>query len=183
MPFLHHKGNNISKQLVYKNYFQASIGKVSSKELWNYFGFQGEFPQIEEDYLSTVECFDEEFLEIVDSLKNNYSLAILSNDVWEWSRQLLEKFDLMKYFDHILISGDIGLRKPERKIYLHLLQKLDCKGEECVFVDDRLNNLKTAADLGIKTIRFIRKDKKTPFCSEFEVSNFKELECVIDRFY
>ena len=82
-----------------------------------------------------------------------------------------------------MISGNVGFRKPDLKIFELLLEKIQSPPENCVFVDDNLNNINAASQLGIKTIRFIRKNVKTPFCSEFEISSFPELLFVLKNYY
>jgi putative hydrolase of the HAD superfamily len=55
-------------------------------------------------------------------------------------------------WDAIVLSEQIGVRKPDPRIYLHTLDRLQLSGEECVFVDDHAVNLPPAEALGIHTI-------------------------------
>lgn len=55
---------------------------------------------------------------------------------------------------HIFCSFDLGLLKPDLKIYETILQKLGCHAEEVIFVDDKEKNTKAAASLGIHAITF-----------------------------
>jgi len=95
---------------------------------------------------------------------------------------LRNKFEINDLFKTIIISGDVGLRKPDKRIFLLLLEKIQSSPEECVFIDDNLYNLETASRLGIKTVRFIQKSVKIPSCSEFEISSFSELKMVLENF-
>ncbi len=52
-------------------------------------------------------------------------------------------------FDEVVISGEVGMRKPDAEIYHHTLDLLKVKPEESVFVDDLAHNIKAAADLGM----------------------------------
>ena len=52
-------------------------------------------------------------------------------------------------FDEVVISGEVGMRKPDADIYHHTLDLLKVKPEESVFVDDLAHNIKAAADLGM----------------------------------
>ncbi len=56
-------------------------------------------------------------------------------------------------FDAVVISGDVGLRKPDPEIYLLAAAKIGLDPAECVFVDDLPGNLKPAARLGMAVIR------------------------------
>jgi putative hydrolase of the HAD superfamily len=52
-------------------------------------------------------------------------------------------------FDAIVISGEVGMRKPEPAIFHHALELLDVAPGETVFVDDLRVNILAAAELGL----------------------------------
>jgi len=56
-------------------------------------------------------------------------------------------------FDVVVISGEVGMRKPEPEIFAHTLRLLGLRPEECVFVDDLAHNVAAAAALGIVGVR------------------------------
>jgi len=85
--------------------------------------------------------------------KKGYKIAILS-DQWHISRRALIKKKYMKRFDKVIISCDVGMRKPSIKIYKFILQKLSLPPHSTVFIDNREWNLKPAKKLGMKTILF-----------------------------
>ena len=101
----------------------------------------------------------------------------------DWSNFLRNKFNLNDIFNVVVISGEVGHRKPDKRIYHFLLDRIQVPPENCVFIDDKLENLSAASELGIKTIRFIRNASKIGFCSEFEISSFLELKKVLKNFY
>jgi putative hydrolase of the HAD superfamily len=61
--------------------------------------------------------------------------------------------DLHEKFDAIVISGEVGLRKPDPVIYQLILDKLDVPAERAVFVDDAPINVDAATALGMRAIR------------------------------
>jgi putative hydrolase of the HAD superfamily len=63
--------------------------------------------------------------------------------------------NVMSYFDKIYESYKMGMRKPESRIYEHIIKDLDLIPNETVFLDDLGMNLKTAKQLGINTIKVI----------------------------
>jgi putative hydrolase of the HAD superfamily len=73
------------------------------------------------------------------------STALLSNS-WgnEYPRQLWADM-----FDAVLISGEVGLRKPEPEFYLLAARELGLSPEECVFVDDLAINIRGAVAIGM----------------------------------
>lgn len=61
--------------------------------------------------------------------------------------------DLMDaYFDTVVISAEVGLRKPDPAIWLLACDRLGLSPGECVFVDDLQRNLDVAAELGMATV-------------------------------
>lgn len=56
-------------------------------------------------------------------------------------------------FDAVVISGEVGMRKPEAEIYLHAAQALARAPEDCVFVDDLGPNVKAAVAVGMIGVR------------------------------
>ncbi|TXT60687.1 MAG: putative Haloacid dehalogenase domain protein hydrolase [Promethearchaeota archaeon] len=174
-PFLKQRDPHIQEDELYKEYFKASRGTFASKDFWENIGFKQEYPEIEQQYLNSVSCLDDQFIEWIPKFKEYYRVALLSNDVEEWSKFLLQKYNITRHFEKIIISGEVGFRKPGVEIFEYFLEITNASPSRCVFVDDRLANLKASAEVGMNTIRFIRKDSKTPFCSEFEVGSFQEL--------
>ena len=57
-----------------------------------------------------------------------------------------------KMFDGIVISGNCGYAKPERKMYLHILRTHKLNPRNCIFIDDQAENIATAKQVGIATI-------------------------------
>ncbi|HEX6261777.1 MAG TPA: HAD family phosphatase [Actinomycetota bacterium] len=75
--------------------------------------------------------------------------ALISNS---WGLHYYPHDLLAELFDEILISGQVGLRKPEDEIYLLAARGLGLEPPECVFVDDVEINLHTAERLGMRTL-------------------------------
>ncbi|WP_017575194.1 HAD family hydrolase [Nocardiopsis kunsanensis] len=55
-------------------------------------------------------------------------------------------------FDEVVISGEVGMRKPEERIYLHTCERLGLRPQDCVFIDDLERNVRTAEGLGMAGI-------------------------------
>lgn len=56
-------------------------------------------------------------------------------------------------FDVVVISGEVGMRKPDAEIFHHTLGLMDLRAGDCVFVDDLPHNIAAAADLGLVGVR------------------------------
>jgi putative hydrolase of the HAD superfamily len=69
---------------------------------------------------------------------------------------------LGELFDGVVISGEVGIRKPSRQIYVLGAEAIDTAAEECVFVDDLEFNLKPARELGMAAIHHTSADETVP---------------------
>jgi putative hydrolase of the HAD superfamily len=93
---------------------------------------------------------------ILSRLKNSqrYQMAALNNESLELNLYRIEKFHLREYFSNFFSSSFLGLRKPGREIYDKVLQITQREPAECLFIDDRMQNLEQAEVLGISTIHY-----------------------------
>ena len=97
----------------------------------------------------------EEMINLIKSLKNNwYTLAILSNSDLLNAENFKKKW-WYSYFDYLVLSHEVWVIKPEKKIYKLILDKLILPAEECIFIDDQKDVLIPAKEMGMTTIHFI----------------------------
>jgi putative hydrolase of the HAD superfamily len=150
-PFVEEKGGTTDVSKIEMLYNSTSLGNMSSAELWKAVGLD---PGLEDEYLQRYKLNDglTNFLEAVNS--QGYEVWCLSNDISEWSKKLRARFGLDKYVRGFVISGDVGVRKPEQAIFAHLIGQLTVSPRDAVFVDDQRRNLDVAAALGFSTILF-----------------------------
>lgn len=80
------------------------------------------------------------------------STAALTNN---WKSDGQDRHGLRPFFDAFVESSIVGLRKPDPRIYHHVLDQLGAQPEEAVFLDDIGANLKGARALGITTIKVV----------------------------
>lgn len=85
--------------------------------------------------------------------------ALLSNFSTDL-RRLLHQQDLLRRFDHIVISAEIGVMKPHAAAYQAVLDLLALPGTACIFVDDQPDNVTAAQALGMQGLVF----DQTPAC-------------------
>jgi putative hydrolase of the HAD superfamily len=81
-------------------------------------------------------------------------LGMLSNGVPEIVARIRSDRDLPSLFDAVVISYEVQLAKPEPEIYRVTLDRLGVAPGAALFVDDRLENIDTARELGIETLHF-----------------------------
>ena len=114
-----------------------------------------------------------------------YKLGVIANQK-QGLKNRLEKFGVLKYFDIVLASEEVGVSKPNRKIFELALSKVNCKANECFMIGDRLDNdIVPANQIGIKTI-WIRQGltKYQPIklgraYSNFVVSSLSEIKDIL----
>jgi putative hydrolase of the HAD superfamily len=75
--------------------------------------------------------------------------AVLSNS---WGQTLYPRERLDEICDEVLLSGEVGLRKPDPAIFRLALDRLGVEGRTAVFVDDHPGHLEPAAELGMATV-------------------------------
>ncbi len=86
--------------------------------------------------------------------RNGLAVWCLSNDVGRWSDKLRSNHCLETLLNGSVISGDVGVRKPDNAIYEILIHSSGCRIEDILFVDDREKNVITSRQLGMETIMF-----------------------------
>ena len=84
--------------------------------------------------------------------KKTYRLFGLTNWSGETFPIALKRFSFLADFEGIIVSGDEKLIKPDREIYLLLLTRYNLKAENSLFIDDNINNINAAIELGFHTI-------------------------------
>jgi glucose-1-phosphatase len=153
----------LSEQAVFDNF---EIGQLSEKEFR-----QKVCREIKED-LSDNEFdriwnrllldYPAKNIQIIQALKKSHRLFLLSNTNSIHYRAYapqLEKTHGVSFsdlFEKVWLSHELGCRKPDEKIYNHVLEDANIKAEETLFADDTLSNLQAAEKLHIKTLHVER---------------------------
>lgn len=95
-----------------------------------------------------------EIFRLIKNLKINYEIALLSDNFDDMTKTIRKNLDLKRYFDLVIFSNEIGLIKRKNEVYRHIIRKLRCKPTECVFIDDKKENIERTGRLGINGILF-----------------------------
>ena len=171
--------------LVFKkdNYVATSSDEINAQNIENLFNHiddQKLFIDIKEklnlnndEIKKALPCIPSKFekfsklWEILPKIKKQYKLAVINNGNSIAIKCWKEKFDFA-IFDLYINSGEVGIRKPDPKIYLLACEKLRVKSEECLFMDDTLENIEVAKKLGMKTLWWNKKENKDKLLIEFK---------------
>jgi putative hydrolase of the HAD superfamily len=100
---------------------------------------------------------DQTMLDAVRAAKRaGVRTGLISNS---WGHGRYDRTLFPELFDGVVISGDVGVRKPDPRIYELGAEAVDLPPSACVFVDDLPGNLKPARELGMATVRHVRTDQ------------------------
>lgn len=99
--------------------------------------------------------FYDDAREGVRRLGEKYHLGLLS-DAMPSIRRVMENAGYMDLFDAAVISCEVAATKPDERMYRAIAEKLEAAPENCVFIDDRINNLEGARRFGMRAIHMAR---------------------------
>jgi epoxide hydrolase-like predicted phosphatase len=100
---------------------------------------------------------DQTMLDAVRAAKRaGVRTGLISNS---WGHGRYNRTLFPELFHGVVISGDVGVRKPDPRIYELGAEAVDLPPSACVFVDDLPGNLKPARELGMATVRHVRAEQ------------------------
>jgi putative hydrolase of the HAD superfamily len=117
--------------------------------------------------------------EVLGELRNRYHLAAVSDGQHAYAYQELHAVGLLDYFDPIVVSGELGYRKPDRRLYGRALSRMNLSPWEVLFVGDSLyRDIYGAKRMGIKTVWFKNRengDERRKAEPDYIIYDFREL--------
>jgi epoxide hydrolase-like predicted phosphatase len=105
------------------------------------------------------DVLDEKLIDHVQSLKKTYKVGLLSNAWMNIRKNLSAWHGFVDVFDVSIFSSEVGLRKPDERIFRMILDRLGVEAQEAVFIDDFAENIAGADKLGIHTIQFRNREQ------------------------
>ena len=93
-----------------------------------------------------------QLLDYISSLKKQYKISILSNIANNWIRDELLSSNDQSLFDDMLFSFEVGITKPDKRIFELACQRLGVRPDEAVLVDDIESYCLAAKEFGMKAI-------------------------------
>jgi len=145
----------IRHQLLFEDFER---GKITFKDYLKHLIFFKKRAFTLEDFqefiFSAVKPYPEMLTLMAESkAQHSYKLGILSNEGQELAIQRFQKFPFFKeHIDFYIVSGFVGFRKPDPRIYQLALNISQTTPQEILYIDDRATNLEPAKNLGIQTI-------------------------------
>lgn len=118
-------------------------------------------------------------IDLLKYLQEKYSLHIITNGFAEVQWIKLEKSGLRPFFEHIIISEEVGTQKPDKEIFEVALSKAGTKADECIMIGDNyMTDIVGAKAAGLDQIYFnpLRRKRNGPVTYEVhELGRIKEI--------
>jgi HAD superfamily hydrolase (TIGR01509 family) len=140
---------------------QYEIGAVSDQEFRNVVKTLSNQPltddQIDQAWTKMLQDIPKDRVDFILELKKSYRIFLLSNTNhihqlrFEPYFEKLYGFPFSGLFERIYYSHDEGIRKPDSEAFTNVLEKSELIASESLFIDDSLENIKTADRVGMKT--------------------------------
>ncbi len=137
---------------------RAQLGEIRTQDLWEQVGRKlnlspDELPWLADAFFAG-DRLDTDLLDFVRSLRPRYKTGVISNAWDDLIRFMTERWQMADAFDHIIGSADVGLMKPDPRIFRLSLRGLGVEPQEAVFIDDNQANVEGARAAGLHAIRF-----------------------------
>lgn len=136
---------------------RASIGEIDVKEHWKAVAQRlklkkDEIAEFEAEFFAG-DVLDLSIINYIRLLRPRFKTGLISN-AWSDMRDYLVGKKIDDAFDTLTISAEVGIAKPEAKIYHLALEQAQVKANEAVFVDDVPANIEACQQVGMKGILF-----------------------------
>jgi putative hydrolase of the HAD superfamily len=131
-----------------------------------------------EERRKTLKLFSDS-IPLLTVLKTKYRLSLVTNGPSDVQRNEIEWLNIEKYFDDIIVSGEVGYAKPDPRIFKVLLTKLKITPSQIIYVgNSQEHDIKGAKKAELKTIWINRKNERllpeTPK-PDYEITTLSEL--------
>ena len=139
---------------------ESTLGRVRPEKIWQ--DLAEDLSLSPDALIKFQEAFwegdriDLELLDYLQSQRSDYQTALLTNAWVDARESLAEQYQIIEgvSVDHILISSELGVAKPDQRIYHILADTIRCDFEQILFVDDFIENIEAAEALGMHTIHY-----------------------------
>jgi putative hydrolase of the HAD superfamily len=114
---------------------------------------------------ANVGVVDPEMIELVRALRQQVTVALLSNGTTRLRRDL-HVLDLLDEFDHVANTAEIGVAKPDAGAFTHVCEAVGLPPSRVAFIDDLEVNVLGATEVGMRAHRFTGSDDARRFLAE-----------------
>lgn len=137
-----------------------------------------------QEFMSYVRV-DNSATQVLNELHSKYQIGLVSNfAIPECVHQLLEREQINRFFDVVVVSGAINKRKPNPAIFTHALELMKVSASEAIFVGDTVDaDIKGPKDVGMKTVYIDRRPQKDleQVQPDYTIKSLSELPDVLKK--
>ncbi len=138
--------------------YVASVGNLDEHGLEREIGILLRLtPEQVREYMNdmwSAYTFDQEFAQFIKTLRPAYKTATISNAWPDARKENAWRFQLDELVDRLFYSSEEGMIKPDLRLYRRVLEVLDVRPEEALYIDDSAPNIYIARRMGLWTIKF-----------------------------
>ncbi len=154
VPFCFEKGSTLTADEIAVRARQLSLGRIDPPTFWSMVGVPGDPNALDDEYLAK-HALKPGVVKFLRSLRDkNVRIACITNDSAHWARKLRKRHSLDALIDPWVISGTVGVRKPDRPIFEVLRRLTGEAPANILIVDDQVHILDAARALGYRTAWF-----------------------------
>lgn len=154
VPFCFEKGSPLTADEIATRARQLSLGRIEPSAFWQLVQVPGDPNQLDDEYLAK-HALKPGVVKFLRSLRDReVRVACLTNDSATWARKLRQRHSLDTLVDPWVVSGAVGVRKPDRPIFEVLRRLTGQPPANILIVDDQLDILDAARTLGYRTAWF-----------------------------
>jgi epoxide hydrolase-like predicted phosphatase len=112
----------------------------------------GNAPERVEDVINAEMHKNTDLLDYIKDLGKKYKIGLISNVSSNWIRESFLSKSEVELFDDVLLSYEVGITKPDPRIYNMAAERLGVQANECVLIDDGVGNCEGAKAVGMQAI-------------------------------
>ena len=154
VPFARQHGSIVPDEEIVLRARQLSLGRMTSADFWQAIGVAGDPNQLDADYLALHQLTPGVVRYLRALRDSGVRAACITNDAAAWAMKLRSGHSLEGLIDPWVVSGSVGVRKPDAPLYEVLRRVTGEPRSAILIVDDDLDNLDAAAALGFGTAWF-----------------------------
>jgi len=136
---------------------RASVGEITEETHWlevlkRFKRPASEIKSFSDEFFGG-DILDHNLIEYIRSLRGRFHTGLISN-AWSGLREFITKEKIIDIFDTVIISAEVGVVKPDAKIFNIALEQAKVRAKDVVFVDDVKVNIEACEKIGMKGVLF-----------------------------
>ncbi len=142
---------------------RAQLGEIDAKQHWQNLGSNlglsiEEMVVFQRDFWGG-DRLDTALIEYIRALHTRYKIGLISNAFSDLRQIITNVWNIEDTFDDMTISSEVGIMKPDPRIFQMALERLDVQPQESIFIDDFPHNVDGARNINMHAIHFQTRDQ------------------------